>query len=76
MRDLVIDTDWQVLLRELDNNGTSTELVWGADDNVGDPDYAATIIGPRSVITRVADADHHLPLSHPAICGEQLTRSL
>lgn len=74
MRDLVIDTDWQALLRELDDNGTSIELVWGANDNVGDPDYAATIIGSGSSITRVANADHHLPLSHPAICGEQLTR--
>ena len=74
MRDLVIETDWNTLLRQLEDNGTSTELVWGADDNVGDPDYAATIIGARSSITMIADADHRLPLSNPEICGEQLTR--
>ena len=48
MRDLVIGTDWYTLLRQLDDNGTSTEFVWGADDNVGDPDHAASIIGPTS----------------------------
>lgn len=74
MQDLVIDTDWYTLLRQLDDNGTSTELVWGADDNVGNPDHAATIIGPTSSITMIANADHHLPLSHPEICCEQLTR--
>ena len=72
MRDLVIDTDWRALLRQLDDNGTRIELVWGANDKVGDPGHAATIIGPTQTVTSVAGADHHLPMSHPEICRAHL----
>ncbi len=73
MSDLVINTDWPGLLRQLDDNGISTELVWGSNDKVGDPNYAGTIIGPTASVTSIADADHHLPLTHPQTCRTQLT---
>lgn len=73
MRNLVIDTDWRVLLGELDAIGTSTRLVWGTHDHVGDPAYAAEIIGSKQSVTSIADADHHLPMTHPEICRTHLT---
>ncbi len=73
MRDLVINTDWPGLLRQLDDNGISTELVWGSNDKVGDPEYARTIIGATASLTPIADADHHLPLTHPETCRNQIT---
>ena len=73
MRGLVIDTDWSGLGRQLDDNKIGAELVWGSNDTVGDPDYAGTIIGPQSPVTLIANADHHIPMTHPQICCNQLT---
>lgn len=73
MRELVIQTDWRQLLDQLDDKGTSIELVWGSNDKVGDPDHARTITGTCSVVTIIDGADHHLPMTHPDICRSQLT---
>lgn len=72
MQDLVIDTDWHMILRRVADGDTSTELVWGTNDEVGDPDHAAAMVGAGQSITMIADADHHLPMSHPEICRAQL----
>jgi pimeloyl-ACP methyl ester carboxylesterase len=74
---LVIDTDWAELLAELDHNGTHVALVWGTHDRVGDDRHAQALASRcrRATVTIVEGADHHLPMSHPAICIDQLTAS-
>jgi pimeloyl-ACP methyl ester carboxylesterase len=72
---LVIETDWGRLLDELDDAEIDIDLVWGSDDTVSDPDHVATITRGRTHahVTVVPEADHHLPVSHPALCRDSLT---
>jgi len=67
---LIGDTDWKRttdLAHELDVPVTFT---WGSDDQIGDRGYAAELVG--ATVSEVPDAGHHLPLTHPGICVEQL----
>ncbi len=77
IRDLVIETPWQDLILELDRRGVEIDLVWGADDHVGDRRAAREILNScrNATMTTIAGVDHHLPLSHPAACIADLTRS-
>lgn len=72
--DVVAAADWPELLATLDSTGVTTELVWGADDRIGDRDLARSLPGVSVEI--VTGADHHLPLSHPDRCVERLERHL
>jgi len=74
---LVIETDWDRLIDELVEAGIGIRLVWGSDDAVGDRDHADAITRPRAgaEMTIVPGADHHLPLSHPFVCLDDLTGS-
>ncbi len=74
MSHLVINTDWQHLLTELEEPGISTEFVWGTRDRVGDHGHARSMAANNTMIdtTFIEGADHHLPMSHPEICLTQL----
>ena len=50
------------------------ELIWGADDRIGDCAFARGL--PAVSVEVVPSADHHLPLSHPNLCVERLTHHL
>ncbi len=71
---LVMDVEWHALLAAPDRAGTPVELVWGANDVIGDVEYARTVIdqGEHSRVTLVPEVDHYLPLTNPAICLSQL----
>ncbi|MFV1989794.1 MAG: alpha/beta fold hydrolase [Acidimicrobiales bacterium] len=75
MYGLVIDTDWRQLLDSLDNNKVNLELVWGSNDKVGDRPYARQLIDKsrHAVMTIIHGAGHHLPLTQPSLCLNQLT---
>jgi pimeloyl-ACP methyl ester carboxylesterase len=75
MRHLVLEADWIRGLRDLDLVGVRVELVWGSGDTVGDHDFAqaTTAEAPNSRVTIIPGADHHLPMTHPEICIDQLT---
>jgi len=74
MRHFVIEADWQGQLNRLDDSGVSVELVWGTNDKVGDSDFASTLTSANAntTVTLVPGADHHLPLTHPALCRDHL----
>ncbi len=81
IRDLVIEPDWPSLLQGLTSSAVQTELVWGSNDSVGDQRYAADLsaagiaaaANPR--LTLVDRANHHLPMTHPALCIGSLAGS-
>lgn len=75
MRHLVIETDWQALLAELDKLGIRLDLMWGSNDKVGDHNHARAISASvsNSTVTVIPRAGHHLPMSHVDICVNQLT---
>ncbi len=70
MRELVIETPWRDLILELDERAVDIRLVWGSEDHVGDRRAARDILTScrHATITMVPGVDHHLPLSHPAVC--------
>ncbi len=70
MRELVIETPWRELILELDERDVEISLVWGTEDHVGDRRAAREILAScrNATITTVPGVDHHLPLSHPAVC--------
>lgn len=72
--DVVSATDWPRVLADLETSGTTVDLVWGADDRIGDCDFARGL--PAVSVEVVIGADHQLPLSHPNSCVERLTRHL
>ena len=78
MRHLVIETDWHDHLARLDANETSVELVWGTKDKVGDREFGRSLASTASgtTVTLIANANHHLPMTHPGICLNQLTRAI
>ena len=70
MRQLVLDVDWSGLLTTCDRAGIVVELVWGADDRIGDPARAAEMTdGLSNVSVDVHETgDHRLPLHDPDTC--------
>ncbi len=74
MRHLVTRTDWGSLLGAADANNVAVHLVWGTNDSIGDRALAATLTSThdRATISIVPGADHHLPLTHPSLCRDQL----
>jgi pimeloyl-ACP methyl ester carboxylesterase len=65
--DQVIEVDWKALLARLDDFGIQVCLVWGAEDSIGDIEYAREL-GERFAnldIMRIARADHTLPTAQP-----------
>jgi pimeloyl-ACP methyl ester carboxylesterase len=67
---VVSTTDWPDLARTLNERGTTVELIWGENDPIGNRDLARTLTGAQ--IRIIPGADHHLPLTHPQQCIEQL----
>ncbi len=63
-------TDWPDLAQTLNEHGTALELIWGENDSIGDRDLARTLAGAE--IRIIPSADHHLPLTHPQQCIQQL----
>lgn len=63
----VIETPWIDLLEELDDRGIHTELIWGTEDHIGDPDFvkSATAHLDSVRVSRVEGADHTLVASQP-----------
>lgn len=76
MGHLIIDTDWRQLLEEVANHGIPIELTYGTGDAVGDHNYAHAISRTNSgtTFTLIPGADHHLPMSHPELRLEQITK--
>ena len=74
MRHLVVETPWEQLLMGVAENETTTRLVWGETDPVGDADFACRITNTHSntAVTIVAEANHHLPITHPTECLHHL----
>ncbi len=75
MHHLVIEVDWPRLLADVDDFGIPVDLAYGTDDEIGDHDYARAISVARSgsTVTMIPNAGHHLPMSHPDVCLDQLT---
>lgn len=67
-------TDWDGLATSLADNGTHLSLTWGTEDRIGDRDLAESL--PGADICSVPHAGHHLPLTHPEFCVQQLRSSL
>ena len=67
---VVSSTNWPDLTRTLNEGDTAIELIWGENDSIGDRDTARTLTGAD--IRIIPDADHHLPLTHPQQCINQL----
>ena len=66
MDQLIGDTDWGNALDQAARQRIPVAFVWGADDRIGDPDYASTLLGATTDI--VPNAGHHLPMTHPTLC--------
>lgn len=73
MEDLVAATDWRRCLEDIADDGGAVEFTWGRDDRIGDRSEAATL---PAAVRIVSDAGHHLPLTHPEICLDQLSAGL
>ena len=74
MRHFVIEADWQDRLTRLDNSSATVDLVWGANDRVGDSDFARTLtsVNAKTTVRLIPGADHHLPVTHPELCRNPL----
>lgn len=72
---LVMEPDWDQLLGQIATNSIETSLIWGRNDPIGDPRFAREVTAdhPYTKVATVSAADHHLPLSHPALCLRHLT---
>jgi len=68
LRSLVIENDWRQPLATLAQAGVSTELQWGDEDNIGEPDTVAAFTNgmPSIKVVVVKGADHHLPFVNSA----------
>ncbi len=75
MNHLVIETNWENQLAQLDQQAIPIDLTWGTEDRVGDHRFARTLAAQfeRVALTWLPDADHHLPMTHPELCLSQLT---
>ncbi len=71
--DVVSTTQWTDLARIAQDHNIPMTTLWGADDTIGDRDFASTI-GHLKTIT-IPGAGHHLPLTHPQLCVEQIATS-
>jgi pimeloyl-ACP methyl ester carboxylesterase len=69
---LVLKTDWNLLLPMVAERA-EVKLIWGGRDSVGDPAYAAELV--EGVVEIVADADHHLPMTHDTRCCWDMFRA-
>ncbi len=74
IEDVVAGTNWVDLARTATGNGTTITMTWGTRDSIGDRNTARTIDGVE--VHTVEDAGHHLPLTHPDICIDQLRAGL
>jgi len=74
--DHVLGTDWEGLLRELNDHEVKVLLIWGSEDPVGDPSYAERVTADlRNVsIEMLENADHTLPASRPDLLADRLMR--
>ena len=65
--DQVIEIDWEALLERLNDAGTRVSLVWGAEDPIGDVEYALELTAhfANLEIVRITGADHALPSAQP-----------
>lgn len=65
--DQVIEVDWKALLGRLDDAGIQVSLLWGAEDLIGDVEYARELTAhfANLEVVRIARADHTLPSSQP-----------
>ena len=63
------ETDWLDLASSLSAEGTEVDLVWGADDAVGDTQFARSLPGVRVTII---EGGHHLPLTNVDDCVAML----
>lgn len=73
MDQLVRDTNWQDALHQSLTADIPVALVWGEHDRIGDRDFTATL--PHVALNTVPGAGHHLPMTHPTLCLEHLTRA-
>ena len=72
--ELVIGTSkWADLASTVASNHTSIQMTWGMNDSIGDPEFARSLTD--MTVQLVPGADHHLPLTHPDLCVEQLHRA-
>lgn len=72
--DHVLATDWEGLLKELNDHEVKVLLMWGSEDLVGDPSYAERVTADlRNVsIEMVEGTDHTLPASRPDLLADRL----
>ncbi len=74
VEDVVAGTNWTDLAQALAKTNTAVTMTWGDNDPIGDRSVARSLAGVD--LHAVADADHHLPLTHSGVCIDQLRAAL